>query len=65
MGKIRGHTRGHGGKIEAGELGDLGVKLEEEREGLADATGGTEHGDLEATLLLGSNRGPLQISIID
>ena len=52
-------TRGDGGKIEAGELGNLGIKLQEEGEGLANATGGTEHGDLEATLLLGSERSPL------
>jgi hypothetical protein len=53
-------TRSHGGKIEAGKLGDLGVQLQQQREGLADATRSTKDGDLEATLVLGSDGGPLQ-----
>ena len=54
-------TGSDGRKIEARKLGNLGVEFQEEGKGLADATGSTEHGNLEATLGLGSNRAPLKI----
>jgi len=53
-------TGSDGRKIEARKLGNLGVEFQEEGKGLADATGSTEHGNLEATLGLGSNRAPLK-----
>ena len=55
-------TGSDGRKIEARKLGNLGVEFQEEGKGLADATGSTEHGNLEATLGLGSNRAPLKFA---
>ena len=51
-------TGGDGGHIEAGELGDLGVELQQQGQGLTDATSGAENGNLEAALVLRGDRGP-------
>ena len=51
-------TGGDGGHIEAGQLGDLGVELQQQGQGLADATSGAENGNLEAALVLRGDRGP-------
>ena len=45
MGDIGSNTRGTTNIVE-GKLGDVGVELEEEREGLADASSCAEDGDL-------------------
>mmetsp|Transcript_45484 Transcript_45484/g.134621 ORF Transcript_45484/g.134621 Transcript_45484/m.134621 type:complete len:380 (+) Transcript_45484:40-1179(+) len=52
VGEVAGHARCDGRDVEAGERGDAGVDLQEQRQGLADASGGAEDGGLEAALLL-------------
>lgn len=52
VGKIGSHSKGVL-DIEDVQLGDLGVKLQQQRQGLANAAGRSENGNANIVLLLG------------